>query len=361
MKICKKAVLLLLAALLLVCTVMPAFAAEDINPNHSIRLTLHYFDVDNTPIVGAKFSIYQAATVDKTGKLTVTKEFAGYNVNIPYYNDNEAWKSLATTLEGFVLRDKLSPTDTQTTNEQGQAVFPSNDNKKLMPGLYLVLGTRYIKGEVEYETLPFMITMPMQDESDDEWNYDVSLVPKYESRSEFESAKVDCKVLKVWDDKGNEASRPKGVVVQLLRDGEIYDTVTLNAANNWRYKWSNLDAIYQWRVVEKELDDYTVSISREGVTFVITNTCTKEIPSNPSSPSSPTNPNEPSNPTNPVSPSSPSNPSEPNNPTGPGTPNDPTLPQTGQLWWPVPMLAAGGLLMIIIGLMCVKGRKDEEN
>ena len=27
----------------------------------------------------------------------------------------------------------------------------------------------------------------------------------------------------------------------------------------------------------------------------------------------------------------------------------PTLPQTGQLWWPVPLLACGGLVLLILG------------
>jgi LPXTG-motif cell wall-anchored protein len=32
-------------------------------------------------------------------------------------------------------------------------------------------------------------------------------------------------------------------------------------------------------------------------------------------------------------------------------PEKPKLPQTGQLWWPIPMLVCAGLLLIIIGLL----------
>ena len=59
---------------------------------------------------------------------------------------------------------------------------------------------------------------------------------------------------------------------------------------------------------------YTVSITQESGTFVVTNT-----------------PKQPS-----VMP-----------PTD--QPKEPTLPQTGELWWPVPVLAAAGLLLIAAG------------
>ncbi len=325
MKIYKKIGVLLAAAVILIYNVVPTFAAENINPNRSISLTLFYHDGD-TSLTGVEFSVYQVATADECGNFTVTKEFSKYNVNI----DNstpEDWKTLASTLEGYVLRDKLVPVDSQKTNEQGLALFP-NKATTLTPGLYLVLGTCHTQNETVYETLPFMILMPMQDQDTGGWNYDVTVSPKYASRSQHKDGTITCKVLKVWKDKGNEMNRPEGVVVQLLRDGEIYDTVTLNTENNWRYKWSDLDIAYQWRVVEKELEDYTVEISKEGITFVITNTYMSNSPNVPAEPS---------------------------------TPSENTLPQTGQLWWPVPLLVAAGLIMILIGLLIFRGIKNEEN
>ena len=41
----------------------------------------------------------------------------------------------------------------------------------------------------------------------------------------------------------------------------------------------------------------------------------------------------------------------------PGTHHNTRLPQTGQLWWPVPVLLAGGLVLVIIGL--VRRREDD--
>ena len=124
-------------------------------------------------------------------------------------------------------------------------------------------------------------------------------------------------MLKVWDDEAG-SDRPAEVVVQLLRDGEVYDTVTLNAENNWRYTWSDLDDSYTWTVVEEECKGYTVSVERDGITFVVTNTRVTPLPT----------------------------------PPGPTDPAKPSLPQTGQVWWPVPVLLMCGLLFIIIGLIC---------
>ncbi len=332
MNLYKRIAVLLTTALLLLYIAVPAFSAESINPNNNIRLTLLYKD-NGVPLSGAEFSIYKVAAADKHGNLTVTKEFSGYNINI-VNNSSQEWKALASTLEGYVLRDKILPTDRKKTNKQGTALFPNNV-KKLTCGMYLVLGKNHTQNNKVYESQPFMVLLPMRDKASDKWNYDVSVSPKYASHPQNKTDKVTCKVLKVWQDKGNEKKRPKQVVVQLLRDGKIFDTVKLNSGNNWRYKWSKLDADHKWTVAEKELKGYTVSISKEGVTFVITNTYAS-VPKD--------NPQKPVVPPDQVS-------SNRNN----------RLPQTGQLWWPVPLFAAIGLIFIVVGLLHIRRKKDGEN
>ena len=85
----------------------------------------------------------------------------------------------------------------------------------------------------------------------------------------------------------------------------------------WRALAETL-AAYAQRVVELTPEGYTVSITQEAGTFLVTNT-PKQPPETP-----------------PVTP--------PVNP-----PGQKTLPQTGALWWPVPILAAAGLLLIAAG------------
>ncbi len=44
----------------------------------------------------------------------------------------------------------------------------------------------------------------------------------------------------------------------------------------------------------------------------------------------------------------------------PTTKPDPSLPQTGQLWWPVPVLACGGLLLFAVGVALNRRREADE-
>lgn len=317
-------------SLLLVFMLLPvsALAAGRIDLDQDVGLTITYQD-HGTPLSGAVFNIYLVATVNAYGELTVTENFAQFNVQIKG-RDDDAWRALASTLKGYVLRDNISPTDRGKTNDKGVVSFPTA-GKSLKTGLYLVLGQRHTQNGYRYDPAPFMVMLPGLNQENNDWIYNVAVNAKYDSSiipDTPDDVTISRKVLKVWEDDGYEKARPKEVMIQLLRDGKVYDTVTLNAANDWRFTWAKLSDRYTWTVVEKELEGYTVEVAREGITFVVTNTY---------------------DPT-------PTTPSTPDTPTFPGKP---TLPQTGQLWWPVPVMIAVGLLFVIIGLIRRRGLTDE--
>lgn len=52
-------------------------------------------------------------------------------------------------------------------------------------------------------------------------------------------------------------------------------------------------------------------------------------------------------------------PATPPGPNPPTPPTDPRLPKTGLLWWPVPALAAMGLLFLVIGVVRRRSYRDE--
>lgn len=330
MNLCKRLLALILCVLLI-----PVFlpeqvsAAENIDTEREVSLSISYQDGD-TPLSGAEFDIYLVAVADESGELTVTEEFSGFPVNIQGENDEE-WRALASTLEGYVLREDIPPTDSGMTDEQGMVTFPT-EGKSLKAGLYLVLGHRHTQNGRRYDPAPFMVMLPGLDEEKDTRIYDVTVNAKYDSSEIPENPEddtIDRKVLKVWEDDGHEKDRPKEITVQLLCDGEVYDTVILNEENNWRYTWTDLDNGCTWTVAEKEQEGYKAEITREGITFVVTNTYEEAVPDKPV-------------------------------PTTPSSPTKPRLPQTGQLWWPVPVLIAAGLLFVILGLIRRRGRTDEK-
>lgn len=351
-------------------------AAGKIDLNQTVSLTISYMD-KTTPIAGAQFDLYLVATVDEYGELTrndaVLKDSYPLDLAIRGEND-EAWRSFAVALAGYIGRDQTAPTDSGKTNEQGQLSFPAKGNP-LKPGLYLVLGHRQAQNGYYYDAAPFLVMLPELNRDANDWNYAVTVKPKHDSEPiPSRPSSITRKVLKKWEDNGYEEQRPKEVIVQLLRDGKVYDTVTLCAENNWRHTWSGLSSRYSWTIVEKELENYTVAVFREGITFVVTNTYKEKEPEDPgpidpppTDPTNPTDPTDPSNPTDPAEPSNPTDPgkptppepSDPAKPTQPAKPSKPSLPQTGQLWWPVPVLACSGMLLIIVGLLRRRGNPDE--
>lgn len=320
----RKRTLVLLAAVLCLLTSV-AQAAGSIDLTRKPTLTLTYRD-GKTALSGAKFSIYRVADADETGELTVRSEFDEFDLDIRGKNDRR-WREMAQTLESYVLRRELTPADSGKTDKTGMLTFPTQ-GKTLAAGLYLVIGERHTQGGNDYDAEPFFVLLPTQDLENNEWVYDVSANVKFgKTPVPDDGDTVTRKVLKVWDDDGAENSRPQEITVELLRNGKVYDTVKLSEKNNWRYTCLDLDADARWSVTEKTVSGYTVSITREGITFVVTNTKKPDRTDTPDTPVKPSNPSKPS------------------------SPAKPTLPQTGAVWWHVEALALSGLVFLILGAL----------
>lgn len=320
----RKRTLALLATVLCLLTSV-AQAAGSIDLTRKPTLTLTYRD-GKTALSGAKFSIYRVADADETGELTVRSEFDEFDLDIRGKNDRR-WREMAQTLESYVLRRELTPADSGKTEKTGMLTFPTQ-GKTLAAGLYLVIGERHTQDGNDYDAEPFFVLLPTQDLENNEWVYDVSANVKFgKTPVPDDGDTVTRKVLKVWDDDGAEDSRPQEITVELLRNGKEYDTVKLSEKNNWRYTWLDLDADARWSVTEKTVSGYTVSITREGITFVVTNTKKPDRTDTPDTPVKPSNPSKPS------------------------SPAKPTLPQTGAVWWHVEALALSGLVFLILGAL----------
>lgn len=76
---------------------------------------------------------------------------------------------------------------------------------------------------------------------------------------------------------------------------------------------------------------------------------TPDTPENPDNPDNPVSPGNPDNPVAPGTPDNPEAPGSPDNPVLPGHPDHPVLPQTGQLNWPIPVMAVSGMLLFAYG------------
>lgn len=286
---------------------------------------------------------------------------------------SDVWAKRATALAGYTMKDGFYDVAVGAGVGWSGTIDLASDSKSvafgdLTRGLYLVVTGTIYSGSTEYSTSPVLICLPNKganDGADVAWRPNEELVlSKVSTHHDGGSSdsKESVTVIKKWSDDGNEADRPASITVELLRDGKVYDTKVLKADNDWRCKWSNLARGNVWTVNEVAAvsDKYTVSVDKSGssysTNYVITNTHTTDIPEeNPPLDPTPPGGDTPGSDTPPTDiPDSdvPLNPSDtPGGSSTPGTSGDAAskLPQTGQLWWPVPILAVAGILMFTIG------------
>ena len=272
-----------LLALLCLAALLPAraSAAGVIDTDRDVRLTIEYRH-DGEPVPSVPFDLYYAASVDADANFTLAGDFADYPVSLEKLTAAER-KALAETLAAYVDRDGLTPLDSRKTDTQGMLTFP-NRQERLVPGLYLVVGRRLVTDRYTYTTEPFLIALPNLE--NDTWLYDVTASPKH-TRTENPPVppddKDDWRVIKIWQDDVEEL-RPDEVVVELLKDGTVYDTVLLNAKINSRHTWKSLQKYHadgsaiEWRVTELRLKRETLRISRVGNTFLVVNTYKPQSP-----------------------------------------------------------------------------------
>lgn len=353
MKILRTLAVLLCALFMLTLPIEASTVAE----THDLRLTV-YFSAEDVELNGVQFDLFRVAQKNAQGGYTALPAFDEYSFNLNDMTDS-ALSGLAHMLEGYVQRDAIVPEHTGKTDEEGKVIFPA-EGKTLPEGLYLLTAKSFVRGDNLYTIQPVLVALPLQMEEGNP-TYDVTIRAKCEVVPDIGGdSLISRKVLKVWKHNGN-ANKPKEVIVQLLRDGKVYDTVTLNEDNLWRYTWSDLKKGHQWTLVEQSVPGYSGIVQLQGITFVVTNTYGGATPTPTPSQKPGTTPTPTIRPTPSKSPgtspttspgtSSTTTPKPSGTVKPPSSSKPPKLPQTGQNWWPVPMLLSAGLLMLIIGLI----------
>lgn len=334
---------LALSLLLISGTCVPVFAADV--QTGSIAC-LNYIDGEKAQNV--KCELWRVANYDRdANRFELLPEYDRYHIQFDP-GDVDVMARFAKTLHDYIRRDNVHVYASSVSDSQGIAQFDF-----LPPGVYLVSSGEFERGGFVYAAQPALVYLPNLLSSGD-------LSFSAEIELKFSGHKIPVKpsehfitrrVLKTWfgDD---ESDRPDEISVELLRNGKVYDTVSLSAKNSWRYVWDDLSSDFDWSVVEASVPDgYETHVDKQGITFVVENTRVSEtpsghpweppvVPSDPGSGNTTITPADPWNP--PVTPVAP--------PKTPVVPNDPKIPQTGQLWWPVPVLTIVGLLVMLGGV-----------
>lgn len=327
-----KRMLMVLFCLLAVCSFcIPALAAEEIDPEREGTLDVHFSLGTGTDVTGMQFDLYRVADVHKDGKTQLCEDFLSLDTDISL-TPTDAWATVTTGAANLVRRNGLAPEQSAYLNENGVAHFPES-GKKITAGIYLVFPRTLETSDGKVGGNPTLVALPLADGG---WNYNVQVSPK----GGLLTAEDYLEVLKIWDDKGYEKKRPKSVVVDLYCDGVLVDTQELTADMQWKYRWDpapvwkslgqsgngpgsnvTIEGEHSWYVVERKVNGYKTSYALSGDhRFVITNTIRSTTP--------------------------------------PSSGNK--LPQTGALWWPVPLLALAGLSLLCLGRAMAKRERMYE-
>ncbi len=217
------------------------------------------------------------------------------------YDYTDDFKQFDTAIDDTELATKLDafvsqhnvPSTKITTNIDGTALCNG-----LPLGLYFIKQTGAVEGFAP--CTPFLVTVP--NEKDGEYLYKVNASPKTEV-----ARLVSITIKKVWNtDKSTEAA--ESVTVQLLKNGSVVKTAILNAQNNWQITYADMPESDTYSIKEVNIPKgFTATYKQEDYVFTVTNTS--------------------------------------------------TLIQTGQLIWPITVLAGGGMILIAVGIVLLQKKR----
>lgn len=255
----------------------------------SISITLKGQD-GRTPIINAELSLYYVASVELNTNNNLSYIFTDMFKDCGTDLDDP---SLSAKLDVFVKEHSVSATK-MITDTRGNAVFTN-----LPLGLYFIKQTSAVAGYAP--CTPFLVTVP--NHSTEGYVYDANASPKTDI-----ARLTSIAIKKVWNtDASTKAA--DSVTVQLLRDGVVVDTATLNSKNNWQVTYTDMPESDAYSILEVNVPKgFTATYSQNGYVFTVTNSA--------------------------------------------------SLIQTGQLIWPIPVLAMTGLFLITIGTIILRKSRN---
>ncbi len=316
----------------------------------------------DTVLSDMPWKLYRVGNYDTNGELVLEGDFADYPVS-GKLDTTAAVQDAADTLANLAAVDAIAPLATGKTDANGAVSFAP-----LETGAYLITGKPVVVGGKRYIPAPALLHLtPEEGSATFNWN----VYPKFTVRPFETSSSVMYKLNKVWlHDENRISDRPADLLIQLYCNDQMMKEVTLNAENNWSYSWEASD-LDEWRVKEVFVpDNYMVVYKQNETQFLIVNshddtglgtlttstttettTTTTEITTTSSDVVTETTPTSISTTTATSSTTFISTTSRTTSSMTKTTTTTTTtkLPATGQLWWPVPCMAAGGLVLLGVG------------
>ena len=182
-----------------------------------------------------------------------------------------------------------------TTDANGEAAI-----RDLPLGMYLVKQVASVAGFAP--CAPFLVTVPMQNDTD--FVYDVNASPKTDV-----VRLVSINIKKAWNS-DRTTKIPNSVTVELLQGETVVKTAVLDKTNSWKVTYADMPESDTYSIREINVPKgFAATYSQKGFDFTVTNTA--------------------------------------------------SLAQTGQIIWPIPVLAMVGMIFLMVGFVIL--RRAEKN
>lgn len=211
--------------------------------------------------------IYTIEEVDVNGYTSEIKDFTITNTHTPEtvtFNIQKEWYDEANNdgirPETITVRIKANGEEVRTAilseETNWQATF------KDLP--------KYANGqEIIYEIVEDAVDgyVPTVSEPIRENNNNITII----IRNTHELETTEIIIEKVWDDLGNENSRPESITVNIYANGDLFETIEITEEDNWTYTLANLPKYLNgeeiiYTIEEVEIEDYITSY--DGYTII---------------------------------------------------------------------------------------------
>lgn len=334
-------------------------------------------EVKGQPIKGMRWEIFRIGTFDGE-KITLEGDFAKYPVDMSDLTAS-GLADAASTLKEYAFIYNLKSAGSGNSKKDGTVTF-----KNLEDGLYLIAAKNYVDGVTTFIPTPAIV------ELDSEKEPELTVYTKLKAVATLSNSVEKFSVKKIWENDENFPHKPNEIVIDIYRDYKFYETVRLSETNGWSYEWRDTSGV-EWTIIERKIPEECCVVYRNnGRDYVVVNTYvpgfhfdweTNFPPPNTTAITTTTTTETTTTTTasyqfdgDEVTSTSESSTTTDTTSTTvttavtttKKTPQKTTtttskLPQTGQLWWPVPVMAIGGLVLIAAGTRIISGSKRDED
>ena len=254
-------------------------ASEPISTDADCTLTAIY-QCNGTALGGLDVLIYRIADVSADFQYSLTASYANSGLILNGVRSTGEWKTIRSTLEAYILANNIKEDSIATTDQNGQVTIEG-----LKPGMYLLMVDTVVMRDFICSFDSSLVALPGLG-NDGLWQYQVTVAAKGEMLPPVEpDEEIVYKVVKLWKNDEGQNARPKGVEVEIFRNGVSQRKIVLSEYNQWSYSWTAKNDGANWIVVERNVPEgYSMTVEERTSTFVITNTYGTDEPDTPPTP-----------------------------------------------------------------------------